>query len=115
MATTQQTLAPPVARTRGRPWGGWSAQERAEARFAFWLVLPAMAAIVLVAFLPLAQTIWLAFWRVNLRFANTPRTFQGLDNFAAILQDGRIFHRIPPQANSRPALWLYGPMHDSIA
>lgn len=93
MATSQQTLAPParLART-GRP--RWSAQERAEARFALWLVLPAMAAIVAVAFVPLARTIWFSFWRINLRFANTPRTFEGFDNYAAILRDERFFNAL---------------------
>ncbi len=90
---TSQTFAPPAGRAGSRRWARarWSAQERAEARFALWLVLPAMAAIVAVAFVPLARTIWLSFWRMNLRFANTPRTFEGLDNYVAIVRDER-FH-----------------------
>jgi len=96
MATTQQTVAPvtagaaPVRRRR------WSAQQRADAQFGFLLIAPAMLAIFAVAFLPLARTFWLSLWRINLRFANTPRTFAGLDNFARILKDER-FHN---------ALWV---------
>ena len=92
MATTQQTVLPPVASTVSKPRRlGWSTQERAEARFALWLVLPAMLTIVLVAFLPLSRAIWLSLWRINLRFANTPREWKGLENYQTILGDDR-FH-----------------------
>jgi len=92
MATTQHTVMPPVTRAAGIGRRvRWSAQERAEARFALWLVLPAMLTIALVAFLPLGRAIWLSLWRINLRFADTPRTWKGLDNYQAILQDER-FH-----------------------
>lgn len=92
MATSQRSMVPAAASAAlGGARRRWSAQERAEARFAFWLVLPAVVAIVVVAFVPLARTIWLGFWKINLRFANTPRTFEGLDNYAAILRDER-FH-----------------------
>ena len=97
MATTQQTMASPVAdaaamasRRRGR----WSPQERSEALFALWLVLPALMTIVAVAFVPLGRAFWLSLWKINLRFANTPRTFQGLDNYWAILQDERYFNAL---------------------
>ncbi len=78
-----------VARRRGR--GRWSSQEGSEAIFGLWLVLPAILTIVLVAFVPLGRAFWLSLWRINLRFANTPRTFEGLENYRTILQDDR-FH-----------------------
>ena len=91
MATTQQTVVPPVTRTRGvRRRARWSAQERAEARFGLLLVLPAMLTIAVVAFLPLGRAIWLSLWRINLRFADTPRTWQGLENYQTIAQDERF-------------------------
>ena len=92
MATPHELALPQVREpSTTRPRGRWSAQERAEARFALWLVLPAMATIFAVAFLPLGRAAWLSLWKMNLRFANTPRTWQGLDNYRAILSDER-FH-----------------------
>lgn len=69
----------------------WTVQERSEALFALWLVLPAMVTIALVAFFPLGRAFWLSLWRINLRFADTPRTWKGLGNYQEILQDDR-FH-----------------------
>src|SRR3712207_5106454 len=92
MATTQYTIAPSAtgaaASTRR---ARWSAQERSEALFALWLVLPAMLTIAAIAFFPLGRAFWLSLWRINLRFANTPRTFKGLENYLDILRDDR-FH-----------------------
>ncbi|MDP9365135.1 MAG: sugar ABC transporter permease [Chloroflexota bacterium] len=92
MATSQQVALPPTReatarRGRERP----SAMARSEARFALWLVLPAMLTIAAVAFLPLGRAAWLSLWRINLRFANTPRTFEGLGNYQTIFGDER-FH-----------------------
>lgn len=86
MAITRRLPTKPSA-SRQR----WTVQERSEARFAFWLVLPAMAVIALVAFFPLGRAIWLSLWRINLRFANTPRTWKGLENYQEIWGDAR-FH-----------------------
>ncbi len=97
MATTQRTAAAPVAAGRvGIGRRRWSAQRRGDARFGLLLIAPAMLTIFAVAFFPLARTFWLSLWRINLRFANTPRRFAGLDNFAQILRDER-FHN---------ALWV---------
>lgn len=92
MASTQQTAATaqPAVRARQRR-RRWSAQERSEALFGFWLVLPAILTIALIAFLPLGRAFWLSLWHINLRFANTPRTFLGLGNYRQILHDER-FH-----------------------
>jgi len=97
MAVQQRTFVPTAAAVTAPP-PRTTVQERAEARFAVWLVLPAMATIIAVAFLPLGRAIWLSLWKINLRFANTPRTFEGLDNYLAIFQDGRFFN----------ALWVSG-------
>ncbi len=69
----------------------WSVQEREETRFALLLILPAMATVALIAFLPLGRAFWLSLFRINLRFANTPQPFVGLQNYATILVDDR-FH-----------------------
>jgi ABC-type sugar transport system permease subunit len=91
MARSEQIVAP----VAGRPLVGrrarWSAQQREEARFALVLILPAMLTVALIAFLPLARAFWLSLFKVNLRFANSPRTFQGIGNYVAILGDDR-FH-----------------------
>lgn len=89
MASTQQTVAPPAVRVRR--WR-MSAQERSEARFGLALIVPAMLAVALIAFLPLAKTFWLSLWNINLRFANTPRTFAGLGNFTDIILHDDRFH-----------------------
>jgi multiple sugar transport system permease protein len=95
MAVSQQMQAPPVV-VQGTQRGRFrtTVQERAEARFAFWLVLPAMVAIIAVAFYPLGRAIWLSLWKINLRFANTPRTFEGVDNYLAILRDERFYNAL---------------------
>lgn len=69
----------------------WSRLERDEAIYAMWFVLPAMVTIAAIAFLPLGRAFWLSLWNINLRFANTPETFVGLENFQKLLQDSR-FH-----------------------
>lgn len=71
-----------------------SAQERSEALFGLSLVLPAILVIALIAFYPLGRAIWLSLWRINLRFANTPRTFRGLDNYRTILHDERFYNAL---------------------
>ena len=87
MATIRQNVAPPARAARRRRW---SSQERSEALFALWLVLPAMLTICAIAFLPLGRAIWLSLWKYNLRFANTPRTWEGLGNYQRILEDERF-------------------------
>ena len=88
MATIRQSAASPARAVRRRRW---SSQERSEALFALWLVLPAMLTICAIAFVPLGRAIWLSLWKYNLRFANTPRTWEGLGNYQRILEDER-FH-----------------------
>ncbi len=64
-----------------------STQEALEARFAFMLVVPAVFAIILVAFYPLGHAFWLSLWKINLRFANTPWVFLGFGNYIDIFAD----------------------------
>ncbi|HYH12500.1 MAG TPA: hypothetical protein VD789_09120, partial [Thermomicrobiales bacterium] len=80
VAGTESGSDPRLAVTRtGRR--RWSRQARSEALLAMWFVLPAMLTIALIAFLPLGRAFWLSLWEINLRFANTPRVFVGLDNY----------------------------------
>ncbi len=72
----------------------WTRQQRSEAIFAFWLVVPAMLTVAMIAFAPLGRAFWLSLWDINLRFANTPRTFVGLDNYQAILGDDRFLNAL---------------------
>lgn len=72
----------------------WTRQQRSEAIFAFWLVVPAMLTIAMIAFAPLGRAFWLSLWDINLRFANTPRTFVGLDNYQTILGDDRFLNAL---------------------
>ena len=50
-----------------------------------------MVTIATIAFLPLGRAFWLSLWNINLRFANTPQTFIGLQNFQDLLREER-FH-----------------------
>ncbi len=65
----------------------FSTQEFLEARFALILILPAVFAIILVAFYPLGHAFWLSLWKINLRFANTPWVFLGFGNYFDTLTD----------------------------
>ncbi|MBA2753777.1 MAG: sugar ABC transporter permease [Chloroflexia bacterium] len=96
MAITRPDHAAPVPSAAPAVAAGrrWSAQQRSEALFALWLVLPALATIAFVAFFPLGRAVWLSLWRINLRFANTPRTWQGLDNYQQILSDDRFYNAL---------------------
>ncbi|HET8629221.1 MAG TPA: sugar ABC transporter permease [Thermomicrobiales bacterium] len=90
--STPQVVAPPVARVAARARRRWSAQERADARLGVALVVPAMLTIAAVAFLPLARAFWLSLFKINLRFANTPRPFVGLGNYQDIILNDDRFH-----------------------
>lgn len=92
MAATEGAAQPAGgARVAGPRARRLSVQERAEARFALLLIAPAMLTIALIAFLPLIRAFWLSLFKINLRFANSPRPFVGAGNYADILGDDR-FH-----------------------
>ncbi len=88
MATTTGRLTGPLAvvgllRARGRR----SALENAEARLGLLLAAPAILTILVIAVIPLAQTILDSLFQISLKFENAPRPFIGLDNYRSVLGD----------------------------
>lgn len=71
-----------------------SGVERAEARLAWWLVAPAVGAILLVALFPLAWTVWESLHLHDLRMPWLRRPFIGLDNYIEALHDDRFWAAI---------------------
>ncbi len=65
--------------------------ESREARLAWAFVLPALAAIVLIAFFPLAYTVWESLHIHDLRMPWRGRPFVFLANYAEVLGDGRFW------------------------
>ena len=60
-------------------------------RLAWWLVLPALATILLVALFPLAWTVWESLHLHDLRMPWLGRPFVGLDNYVEALGDPRFW------------------------
>src|ERR687884_1049972 len=75
---------------RGR--GG--AQERADARLGLLLAAPAIVTILLIAVIPLAQTVQDSLFQISLKFENAPRPFVGLDNYRSVLSDESWFNAL---------------------
>jgi multiple sugar transport system permease protein len=75
-------------------WARWSAQERAEARLGLLMAAPAILAILVVAIIPLAQTVTDSLFQISLKFENAPRPFVGLDNYLAVLDDDSWFNAL---------------------
>lgn len=95
MATTTGRLAGRWAvvglwAARGRRGG----QEGAEARLGLLLAAPAIMTILLIAFIPLAQTILDSLFQISLKFENAPRPFVGLDNYGSALGDESWFNAL---------------------
>jgi ABC-type sugar transport system permease subunit len=65
--------------------------ERQEARIAWWLVLPALLTIVLVALFPLLWTFWESVHLHDLRMPWLGRPFVGLDNYLEAFGDPRFW------------------------
>jgi ABC-type sugar transport system permease subunit len=65
--------------------------ETSEARLAWAFVLPALAAVVLVAIFPLAWTVWESLHLHDLRMPWRGRPFIGLANYAEALADARFW------------------------
>lgn len=101
LARKGMPVAPAGARARERR--GWSPQERSEAFLALLFILPAMLTIALIAFAPLGRAFWLSLWKINLRFANTPREFVGFGNYLDILRDDRFQNAL--KVSGTIALW----------
>jgi multiple sugar transport system permease protein len=64
-----------------------SALENAEARLGLLLAAPAILTILVIAVIPLAQTILDSLFQISLKFENAPRPFIGLDNYRSVLGD----------------------------
>ena len=63
------------------------AQERAESRLGLLMAAPAIVTILLIAVIPLTQTIQDSLFQISLKFENAPRPFVGLDNYVSVLGD----------------------------
>ena len=70
------------------------AQERADARLGLLLAAPAIVTILLIAVIPLAQTIQDSLFQISLKFENAPRPFVGLDNYRSVLGDESWFNAL---------------------
>jgi len=72
----------------------WRTQESAEARLGLLLAAPAIATILLIAIIPLGQTILDSLFQISLRFENAPRPFVGLQNYGTLLGDDSWFNAL---------------------
>jgi multiple sugar transport system permease protein len=75
-------------------WARRGGQESAEARLGLLLATPAILTILLIAVIPLAQTILDSLFQISLRFENAPRPFVGLDNYRSVLGDDSLFNAL---------------------
>jgi len=75
-------------------WPRRSTQEHAEARLGLLMAAPAIATILLIAIIPLAQTIGDSLFHINLKFEDAPRPFVGLDNYVSALSDDSWFNSL---------------------
>lgn len=73
----------------GRP-----TQASAEARLGLFMAAPAILTIVVVALIPLEQTIQDSLFKISLKFEDAPRPFVGLDNYATVLTDASWFNAL---------------------
>jgi ABC-type sugar transport system permease subunit len=69
-------------------------QESAEARLGLLMATPAIVTILLVAVIPLAQTIQDSLFKISLKFEDAPRPFVGLDNYWSVLSDQSWFNAL---------------------
>lgn len=68
--------------------------EKREARLAWAFVLPALGAIVLIAFFPLAYTVWESFHVHDLRMPWRGRPLVWFANYIEVLGDGRFWEAL---------------------
>jgi len=73
---------------RGEPGYGI---ERREAALAWWMIAPAVGAILLVALFPLAWTVWESLHLHDLRMPWLGRPFIGLGNYLEAMSDPRFW------------------------
>ena len=69
-------------------------QEQAEARLGLLMAAPAIVTILLIALIPLAQTILDSLFQISLKFENAPRPFVGLGNYLSVLSDDSWFNAL---------------------
>jgi multiple sugar transport system permease protein len=94
MATTTER---PTGRLSASLFGVWSrrgAQERADAQLGILLASPAIVTILMIALIPLAQTVGDSLFQISLKFENAPRPFVGLDNYRSVLGDESWFNAL---------------------
>src|ERR1700737_4527844 len=75
-------------------WARRGGQESAEARLGLLLAAPAIVTILVIAVIPLAQTVLDSLFQISLRFENAPRPFVGLDNYGLVLGDDSWFNAL---------------------
>ncbi|HEX2185765.1 MAG TPA: sugar ABC transporter permease, partial [Chloroflexota bacterium] len=83
---SQRAAGAPLAVAPARQRFALSSLERAQARFAWLLLIPTMVVVALVAVIPLVQTIWMSFTDARLGGLQPPR-FVGLRNYVDLFQD----------------------------
>jgi ABC-type sugar transport system permease subunit len=69
-------------------------QEFAEARLGLLMATPAIVTILLIAVIPLVQTVQDSLFKISLKFENAPRPFVGLDNYWSVLGDESWFNAL---------------------
>src|SRR3954464_9077824 len=79
-------VSQPLDRASAAPRNrGWSVPDSILPHLLLW---PAMAALILVFAYPLAYSFWISLHAYNI---TRPPRFIGLDNYALILEDGRVW------------------------
>ena len=84
MTTQPQTVAAPQRLRRRRRS---SRLKRQQTRFAWLMLLPALAVVAIVALYPLGLTVWQSFTNEQFLAGIAPTEFVGLDNYRSLLDD----------------------------
>src|SRR5215470_14103409 len=66
---------------------------RRQTRLAWWLLLPSLLVVAIVALVPLAQTVYLSFTNTRLASAR-PSMFIGLKNYVDLINDDAFRHAV---------------------
>jgi len=88
------TIPGSVAVSTAKPRVRRSSQARSDARLGWILALPAVLAILVVAFFPLGRAILNSLFKISLRFENAARPFVGLDNYRTVWTDARWYNAL---------------------
>jgi len=65
-----------------------------EEKLAYWLTIPALLVIFLIAFFPIFQAIWLSFHKIQLQFPQLGTPFVGLGNYQELFKEPRFWNAI---------------------